>query len=150
MISTTRLGELFSEDPGVQIILFSVRSVFFPILFNKWIRDENLIFEANGRWNVVLVSLLPPKIFWGKVGEFIWGPRFWFSFFVTQQVTKRKYNSSRCLSGCHRCPFRCLYCLLQQKKIYVPSTLLKNCLTFYLAKYIVDISALQHYCLPQL
>ena len=34
------------------------------------------------------------KIFWGKVGEFIWGPRFWFSFFVTQQVTKRKYNSS--------------------------------------------------------
>ena len=21
------------------------------------------------------------KIFWGKVGEFIWGPRFWFSFF---------------------------------------------------------------------
>ena len=37
------------------------------------------------------------KIFWGKVGEFIWGPRFWFSFFVTQQVTKRKYNSSWCL-----------------------------------------------------
>ena len=34
------------------------------------------------------------NIFWGKVGEFIWGPRFWFSFFVTQQVTKRKYNSS--------------------------------------------------------
>ena len=32
------------------------------------------------------------NIFWGKVGEFIWGPRFWFSFFVTQQVTKRKYN----------------------------------------------------------
>ena len=21
------------------------------------------------------------KIFWGKVGEFIWRPRFWFSFF---------------------------------------------------------------------
>ena len=21
------------------------------------------------------------KFFWGKVGEFTWGPRFWFSFF---------------------------------------------------------------------
>ena len=32
------------------------------------------------------------------------------------------------------------------------STPLKNCLTFYLAKYTVDIhiSALQHYCFPQL
>ena len=29
--------------------------------------------------------------------------------------------------------------------MYVPSTLLKNCITFYLAKYTVDISALQHY-----
>ena len=29
--------------------------------------------------------------------------------------------------------------------MYVPSTLLKNCLTFYLAKYTIDISALQHY-----
>ena len=29
-------------------------------------------------------------------------------------------------------------------KIYVSSTLLKNCLTFYLAKYTVNISALQH------
>ena len=26
----------------------------------------------------------------------------------------------------------------------------ENCLTFYLAKYTVDISALQHYCFPQL
>ena len=44
-------------------------------------------------------------------------PRFRFSFFVThvtQQVTKRKYNSSWCLSGCHRCLYRCLDCLLQQ------------------------------------
>ena len=93
------------------------------------------------------------KIFWGKVGEFIWGPRFWFSFFVThvtQQVTKRKYNSSWCLSECHRCLFWCLHCLLQRWKTYVPSTLLKNCLTFYLAKYTVNISALQHYCFLKL
>ena len=34
------------------------------------------------------------KNFLGKVGEFIRGPRFWFSVFVTQQVIKRKYNSS--------------------------------------------------------
>ena len=32
----------------------------------------------------------------------------------------------------------------------VPSTLLKNCLTFYLAKYTVNISALQHYCFVEL
>ena len=57
------------------------------------------------------------NFFSGKVGEFIWGPRFWSSFFVphfTQQVTKRKYNSSWCLSGCHRWLFRCLHCLSQQ------------------------------------
>ena len=57
------------------------------------------------------------KFFGGKAGEFIWGTRFWFSFFVThdtQQVTKCEYNSSWCLSGCHRCLFRCLHCLLQQ------------------------------------
>ena len=35
---------------------------FFPILFNKWTRDENLIFKANGRWNVVLVSLSLPRL----------------------------------------------------------------------------------------
>ena len=46
------------------------------------------------------------------------------------QVTKRKYNSSWYFSECHRCLFRCLHCLIQQQKIYVPSTLLKNCLTF--------------------
>ena len=66
------------------------------------------------------------KIFWGKVGEFIWGPRFWFSFFVTQQVTKRKHNSFRYVSGSKR--YMC----------------------HYFAKYTVDISALQYYCFPQL
>ena len=40
--------------------------------------------------------------------------------------------------------------LIQQWKIYVPSTLLKNCLKFYLAKYTVNISALQHYRFLQL
>ena len=30
----------------------------------------------------------------------------------------------------------------------MPSSLLKTCLTFYLAKYTVDISSLQQYCLP--
>ena len=35
--------------------------------------------------------------------EFIWRLQFWFSFFVkrvTQKVTKCKFNSSWCLSGC--------------------------------------------------
>ena len=32
----------------------------------------------------------------------------------------------------------------------MPSTLFKNCFTFYLAKYTVNISALQHYCFLQL
>ena len=40
-------------------------------------------------------------------------------------------------SECHRCLFRCLHCLSQQWKIHVKSIPLKNCLTFYLAKYTV-------------
>ena len=35
------------------------------------------------------------------------------------------------------------------KDIYAIKTF-ENCLAFYLAKYTVNISALQHYCFPQL
>ena len=85
------------------------------------------------------------KILWGKVGEFIWGPRFWFPFFVThvtQQVTKRKYKSSCAFPDATDAFSDASIVYYSNEKIFVPLTLLKNCLTFYLAKYTVDISAL--------
>ena len=103
------------------------------------------------------------KFFWGKVGEFIWGLRFWlYNSFSSRTSRSKLQNVNIILLGAfldatdafsdasivYYHPF--LPPLPPLFITIVPSTLLKNCLKFYLAKYTVNISAFQHYCFLQL